>query len=150
MPDTTPDRVAARLAEVRQREQAATPGEWRNEPNTGAGRVWVQIGRRRDEADCEPLFNVRALGRNPTAEEYRQRAADAGFIAHARADVPALLAALEAAMRFHAPKETANGTALCPFCSCAEGELVRAPCPEVRAISMALLGSKEGTDGDRS
>jgi hypothetical protein len=53
------------------------------------------------EADCEPLFNVRHLGQNPTAEDYRQREADAAFIVGARNHIPALLAALEAVLADH-------------------------------------------------
>ncbi len=90
------DPVAAALDKIRERAKAATPGPWRNEPNTGAGRVWVQISRHRGDRDCEPLFNVRSPGRNPSTEEYQQRAADAGFIAHARTDVPRLLAVVDA------------------------------------------------------
>lgn len=105
MPDTTQtmDPLAAYLAEVRERGQAATKGPWYNEPSTGAGRVWVQIGRKRHaDADCEPLFNVRSIG-TPAEDEkqqqaFRQRAADAAFIVGARSDVPRLLAALEAAL----------------------------------------------------
>jgi hypothetical protein len=55
-------------------------------------------------------------------------------------DVPRLLAAVDAALRFHAPKETANGIQVCAFCSCAQGEAVTSPCPEVVAISRELLG----------
>ena len=61
-------------------------------------------------------------------------------------DVPRLLAAVEAALRFHAPEEAADGTWFCVFCSCAEGDEVEVPCLEVQAISAALLG-KEDHDG---
>ena len=137
------DPAAARLAEVRAREQAATHGEWRNEPHTAAGRVWVQIGGRWGNADCEPLFNVRAHGSNPTAEDYRQRAADAAFIAHARTDVPALLGALETALALHRPdREDSDWCAYDAFSW---------PCREYREISAALLGmttgAEEGADG---
>ena len=74
---------------IEARAEAATPGPWRNEPDTGAGRVWVQRGYFRDEADCEPLFSLRGK------EAYEQRSADADFIAHARTDIPNLLAALD-------------------------------------------------------
>ena len=76
---------------IEARAEAATPGPWRNEPDTGAGRVWVQRGYFRDEADCEPLFSLRGK------EAYEQRSADADFIARARTDIPALVAELRAA-----------------------------------------------------
>ena len=79
------------LDAIEARAEAATPGPWRNEPDTGAGRVWVQRGYFRDEADCEPLFSLRGK------EAYEQRSADADFIARARTDIPALVAELRAA-----------------------------------------------------
>jgi hypothetical protein len=60
-------------------------------------------------------------------------------------DVPRLLAAVDAALRFHAPKETANGIQVCAFCSCAQGEAVTSPCPEVQAISRELLREETRT-----
>lgn len=65
----------------------------------------------------------------------------------AKDDVPRLRAAVEAAMRFHAPQETANSIRVCAFCSCAQGEAVRSPCPEVQAISAALLERWEAPGG---
>jgi hypothetical protein len=56
-----------------------------------------------------------------------------------------LLAAVDAALRFHAPKETANGIQVCAFCSCAQGEAVTSPCPEVQAISRELLREETRT-----
>lgn len=69
------EELRAAAARIRGRAEKATPGPWRAEPDTHAGRVWVQRGRTRDGADCEPLFNVRG------GESYAQRAADAEHIA---------------------------------------------------------------------
>ena len=82
------------LDAIKARAEAATPGPWRQEPDTFAGRVWVQrcAGGRwfnSKQADCEPLFAVRG------GDAYKQREADAGFIAHARTDVPELVAEVE-------------------------------------------------------
>jgi hypothetical protein len=67
-------RKAARL--MRERGEAATPGPWENEPNTGAGRVWVRSKHWFKRMDCEPLFNVRN-----EETDYARRAADAAHIA---------------------------------------------------------------------
>jgi hypothetical protein len=85
------------------------------------------------------------------ATETDPLAAELAAIRHARglaaaACVPRLLAAVEAAMSFHAPQEGADGTRFCVFCSCAEGVAVRSPCPEVRAITGELTG-KEASRG---
>jgi hypothetical protein len=101
-----PDDLAAYLGAARKHCEAATAGPWYNEPNTGAGRVWVQIGRKHfPDADCEPLFNVRNHGGSPTAQDYRQREADAAFIVAARKLMPALLGAVEAARKIIAEWE---------------------------------------------
>ncbi len=87
------------LDAIEKRANAASPGPWQTEPNTYAGRVWVQrspVKHRWHGKDCEPLFNVR------DKDGYEQREKDAVFIAHAREDVPALVAkvrALEAAAK---------------------------------------------------
>lgn len=77
---------------LRKLAKEATPGPWKNEPNTHAGRVWVSkpalgsgILRKRAEEyhklfcvrtdDCEPYFQHR------TKAEYVQREHDAAFIA---------------------------------------------------------------------
>jgi hypothetical protein len=59
-------------------------------------------------------------------------------------DVPRLIGAVRAALGHHEPQETANGIRVCPKCSRAAGSMVRAPCPEVAAITRELTG--EGND----
>jgi len=81
---------AAELSEMRKRANAASPGPWLAEPDTLAGRVWVQRRNRNWlglAKDLEPIFSVR--GEPP--EAYRQREQDALFVAAARTDVPRLL-----------------------------------------------------------
>ena len=97
------DRVSAERDAIRATTDAATEGPWRAEPNTGAGRVWVQIGRQRHDADCEPLFNVRG------GAEYAQREADAAFIVAARSAMPRLLAAVEAVLELTAEFNVEDG-----------------------------------------
>lgn len=94
------DALSAELAAIRATTAAATEGPWRAEPNTGAGRVWVQIGRSRHDADCEPLFRVRG------GPSYEQREADAAFIVAARSGVPRLLTAVEAVLEMVAEWES--------------------------------------------
>jgi hypothetical protein len=96
------------LALLKELDAARTPGEWRAEPNTAAGRVWVQ--RSHDE-DCEPLFAFRTHKswwphRGQTreefeAEQYRRREADARFIAACSTAVPLLIEVAEAARAVH-------------------------------------------------
>jgi hypothetical protein len=137
----TADDPAAILAGWREAEQAATKGEWCAEPPTGAGRVWVQIGRRHFAgADCEPLFNFRTH-REPVDEaekrrQYAQREADAAFIVTARTAMPVLLAVAEAALKHHQRHD--RGPGMAAVCSCPGRPLW--PCPERRDLEAALTG----------
>lgn len=75
------DDVRARLAEIRAREEAATPAPWRVENNQQDLNRWVS-------SDDQTLdINFGYLG-NRTQN-------DAAFVAHAREDVPWLLAEIE-------------------------------------------------------
>ncbi len=77
------------LAALRHLASEATPGPWKQEPQTAAGRVWVKTR----SGDCEPLFNIRS------DKGYEQRANDAGFIAACDPQtVLALVEAVEAAV----------------------------------------------------
>ncbi len=79
------------LAALRHLASEATPGPWKQEPQTAAGRVWVKTR----SGDCEPLFNIRS------DKGYEQRANDAGFIAACDPQtVLALVEAVEAAQPF--------------------------------------------------
>lgn len=83
---TAPFDLLARLDELEALARAATPGPWVAEPKTAAGNVWVQRKPTQHGAlkDCEPLFSVR------DEQSYKQREADARFIAAAREAVPFL------------------------------------------------------------
>jgi len=70
------------IAAIKALTDAATGGKWVCEPNTYAGRVWVQLGL---DGDMEPLFNVR------NKLHYEQRGHDAAFVAASREAVPALI-----------------------------------------------------------
>ena len=74
-----PDDLAATLAEIQEREQAATPGPW------------IAYGIGDDEVWSETPWDHVA--------ETMGNVADARFIAAARTDVPSLLAAVEAVLK---------------------------------------------------
>lgn len=67
--------------------EAATEGEWVNDPDTLAGRVWVKSRRWWGGMDMEPIFQVR------NSEEYGQRAKDALHVSSF--DPPTVLALLD-------------------------------------------------------
>ena len=82
------DLITARLDEIRQREQAATPGPWLADVLTDAGNRPVVVLPDPDDDDrADLLFAADA----PQATED-----DAEFVAHAREDVPRLLRVAEA------------------------------------------------------
>lgn len=96
------------LDAIKARCEAATPGPWANEPDTGAGRVWVRINHRGDFEPIWPwrghwrrLFQVRTDRDRETwtedakREVFAARARDGAFVAAARTDVPALVAEVE-------------------------------------------------------
>ena len=75
--------AAARIAQIRARVEAATPGPWHDVEGATPGMYWVELRHRATICDFP----------------YEQGAQeDAAFIAHARADIPALLAAVEAVL----------------------------------------------------
>lgn len=57
--------------------------------------------------------------------------------------IPALLAAVEAALGFHEPVRS-NGRTVCGACTDSYGEHEDAPCDEYRAISRELPGEVSG------
>ena len=89
-----------------------------------------------------------ALVVNETSEYGYMDDVDAEFIAHARTDVPALVAALRAVLDLHKPDKfdgqgwTKDGygiiTPACRTCGTADEYAVHWPCPTYRAITTAL------------
>lgn len=78
----------ARLAEIEARANAATPGPWSPAPYSGADpHDRIVVGSNNDW-----LLNVGALVHEAISPKNPQEYADAEFIAHARTDVPALVA----------------------------------------------------------
>lgn len=89
------------LEEIRKRAEAATPGPWEASFPTGADCQWIDVTTAYGAED-ELIGTVlpREHMCNPEGVEAlqkltRQRMDDVEFIAHARTDVPALLAEIE-------------------------------------------------------
>ena len=100
----TPDPVAATLAEIREREQAATAGPWWFDEDELMWRlhgVHAVIPEQMDGLIPEQVMNhqiLKAPKSGTRYAEYWPGAADAAFITNARTDVPRLAAALEAVL----------------------------------------------------
>lgn len=117
--------ISDRLGQIEDRADAATeaPWEWEATNPTMTGANW----------------NLRIAGRpgiRLAVSEYQHGPANAEFIAHARTDVPALVAALHAILDLHegAPNSV---SALYPDPACNEcGQTM--PCPTVRAVEATL------------
>ena len=117
--------AADRLDEIQARADAATDGPWAWEPTspTMSGECW----------------NLRVAGKPGirfSVTEYQHGPDNAEFIAHARTDVPALVAALRAVLDLHV-----GVVDCCDECSpmkCAVCEAWEWPCDTVRAVEAAL------------
>lgn len=130
-----------RLDAIEARANAATEGPWaRFSTHLGAVQMvcpdtdWYERQHVNDVV-------IATLSSEPTAE----------FIAHARTDVPALVAALRAVLDLHQPKaDGPMSLVYWEFCSCGTLEVhededgyqsigpAKYPCPTVRAIEEAL------------
>lgn len=127
------DDLASTLAEIREREQAATKGPWEWDVIPALGdRPAVLLPDPDNDDRADLLFQADA----PQATE-----ADAEFIANARTDVPRLLAALEAALKEadNLSRKTVKGSPL---------ERIRGECADrFRAAITTALTGKETGDG---
>lgn len=133
---TAPD-PATVLAEMRARCDAATPGPWHNysvnpktTPEHAIYSEWLEGIPEAITSEIASLLSPR----------------DAHFIAHARTDVPRLIAALRAVLDRHKPrydlKTPAGTTPVCDVCGDPDGWADPWPCADVRTITEAL---KEGS-----
>lgn len=139
-----------RLDEIKARAEAATEGPW----EWTQYRVPTLEGWKGDPANyrwqtevLEADHNGECGCRSACQLELTVDPADAEFIAHARTDVPALVAAVEAVLELHAlgigDLFTAEGIEArlehCVECTQVEHRfVVRYPCPTVAAIRTAL------------
>ena len=136
-----------RLNEIEARANAATEGPWEWEGDAKAeweiGANSLVPSRRPDD----PVLY--GYGYDASGIEVKSPA-DAEFIAHARTDVPALVAALRAVLELH-PREVVMAAdpefgqmeddAICGACI-VNHEAADWPCPNVRAITAALEATR--------
>ena len=126
-----------RLDKIEARANAATEGPWEVKPYNG----WHDAS---DEIDSfvgpSDATIVEQLGCGCCDVGLEVSPTDAEFIAHARTDVPALIAALRAVLKLH--KEDGHGwgpgESFCTECQQGYGLLVPYPCPTVTAIRQHL------------
>lgn len=81
-----------RLAEIREREQAATPGPWRTHDGFVPAGGYVATVLSGEGNATEPRAWLPTFSNDTGSPMARNVEADAEFMAHAREDVPALLA----------------------------------------------------------
>ena len=133
-----------RLNEIEARANAATEGPWTPDEYT--------------EVDPDGFYELsRVIAPDPDGDDWCAIGVvhtgilrpDAEFIAHARADVPALVAALRAVLELHKPGEgSSQGWTLrggygyiepyCAGCVASDEYAQHYPCATVRAIEEAL------------
>lgn len=139
------DPLAARLAAIREREQAATQGPWWSDQDERVYRLHgvhatipPQMFPGTDEVMIpEHVMNhqiLKAPKQGTSYAEYWPGEADDAFITHARSDVPRLVAAVEAVLELHVPVSDDPG-----FC----GECGHSfPCWTRRKIERELTGEE--------
>ena len=129
-----------RLDEIEARTTAATEGPWEWEGEAKAewelGANSLVPSRRPDD----PVLY--GYGYDASGIEV-ENPADAEFIAHARTDVPALVAALRAVLELHAPTPSdiyPNDVCHHPHCTDPTDQMEQShwPCPTVTAIRQHL------------
>lgn len=116
------------LDAIKARAEAATEGPWRVRTDYIPGVIEVE----------GPTAS------NDYVAELSADKADLEFIAHSRADIPALVAAVEAVLELHKPWTVSNPSEstvnhCCDQCyEGGTGDYVPYPCPTVTAIQSAL------------
>lgn len=117
-----------RLDEIKARAAAATEGPWVNDS--------TEIGRPFPGTDTIDVWVAESCHPNGDGIDGE---ADAEFIAHARTDVPALVAAVEAVLALHEPVGGPSDPRCCPVCVDLSGEYAETyPCGTATAIRAAL------------
>lgn len=131
-----------RLAEIKARAAAATEGPWewtqyrvptlegwKGDPATYRWQTEVLEADHNGECGCRSACQLELTVLPPDAE----------FIAHARTDVPALVAAVEAVLALHEPVGGPSDPRCCPVCVDLSGEYAETyPCGTATAILAAL------------
>ena len=127
--------LSDRLTEIGARVEAATPGPW----------TWAS--HETADADKWAVFDATDHAIATNSDGWGP---DAVFIATARNDMPALVAALRGVLEMHQPVEIEPSDTICGECSYRLpngryfGKVEYWPCPTVRAITEALeVGGNE-------
>ena len=131
-----------RLDAIEARANAATEGPWNHWPEAG----WIELFQQGPDGPYD-VVEVLANGIRPNLGwgsdgiygDGPER--DADFIAHARQDVPALVAALRAVLALHVPKrKTVDTGKTHDYCTSPDHYRLTPvwPCPTVTAITTAL------------
>lgn len=158
-----PDPLAARLTEIREREQAATTGPWWFDEDELTWRlhgVHAMIPAQMDGLIPEQVMNHQILKAPKTGTpyaEYWPNEADAAFIVAARTDVPRLVKALEAALKlaadakpmaFGSPADCTDSCAFGP-CDCSgEGRPLGSWNLDPAALREAITSEMSGKAAD--
>lgn len=117
-----------RLADMRERSEAATPGPWGTYAAYGSRGVEV--------ADTEDMVFIQDGGITYAAHE-----ADAQFIAHARTDLDDLRGAVEDVLALHQPVVVTEALWRPAGTICSSCDPEDYPCPTVAAITARLGGA---------
>jgi len=141
MPD-----LESTLGGMRARVEAATEGPWNIDGplyfdyTVGADQVAEPVvcstlitDEKWREPICAPMTPPSPIG-EPALKEYLAKFdSNATFIAHARTDLPKLLAAVDAVVALHTVDDGYYGGQVCEMC-----DFERWPCPTIRALNDAL------------
>lgn len=116
--------MSSRLDEIKARAEAATKGPWSDSAGDGYG----------------PFLAINSAGATVARCDYGpyEGSRDAEFVAHARTDVPALVAAVEEVLSLHKEVKWAESWPTCIHCNDGEGRPLAYPCPTIEAIRSAL------------
>ena len=126
------------LDQAAERIDAATEGPWE-----------VLEDSNQQPAGCGPIMEQLIVAGEDAVLDWGNgtRKADAEFIAHAREDLPRLLAAVRAVEAVHEPIDALNVRInriqkVCTGCGTDDGNWQVWPCPTIRAITEALEGER--------
>ena len=133
--------MSSRLDEIKARAAAATGGPWKWDNRrvpTLNGMAGSRDVYRYETEVIEADHNGECGCRSACQLDLTVGPADAEFIAHARTDVPRLVAAVESVLELHQPYITRSAWQTCNECwNSGTAEIVY-PCPTVAAIQSAL------------
>lgn len=132
--------MSSQLDAIKARAEAATDGPWVQGRFIDSHHTSRKSDEWKSNADEQERLSVR-VG-DPMGEHVARITdgdhSDAVFIAHARQDIPALAAAVEAVLELHKEVQWAESWPTCLHCNDGEGSPLAYPCLTVAAIQSAL------------